>query len=277
MKQEAKGPLADSLRSWVSVAITIHFFAIIISLAANISPSQLEQRLLKVLAPYTGSLHQNYAGVPLEMTRGTEIDYPCEFEIHRAGAASDQWQTVRPPKHFGSALDHRWRTFQRMANIVAIERNEDLIQLLFEQCVRQEAGSGAASGETASDNAASTAAIDAAPIDAVRLVRRATLSYDSDQTFAAGELPPNESQDRTLSECRVVRLEGDRIKLVPVLEALRTSKSLSKQEATAEASPARSAPTSSKESAADEAAPRDNAAEPEKNSPEDEPSSEVQP
>lgn len=276
MKQEAKGPLADSLRSWVSVAITIHFFAIIISLAANISPSKLEQRLLKVLAPYTASLHQNYAGVPLEMTRGTEIDYPCEFEIHRAGAASDQWQTVRPPKHFGSALDHRWRTFQRMANIVAIERNEDLIQLLFEQCVRQEDASAAESGE-ASDSTASTAAIDAAPIDAVRLVRRATLSYDSDQTFAAGELPPNENQDRTLSECRVVRLEGDRIKLIPVLEALRTSKSLSKQEATAEASPAASAATSSKTSSADDAAAPDNAAEPEKNRPEDESSSEVQP
>lgn len=223
MKKEARAHMADSLRPWVSLAITIHFFAIVVSLSANLSPSELQRRLRKMLAPYTVTLHQDYQGVPLEMTRGSEIDYPCAFEIRRAAAEADQWQTVEPPKHFASALDHRWRTFQRMTNITAIEQNEELVQLLFEQCVRREE------------------AMSAEPIHAVRLVRRASLSYASDQAYVAGELPKAESDDRTLFECRVVKLEGDRIKLIPVLESLRTSKSLTKADAAAENSEAAAA------------------------------------
>jgi hypothetical protein len=193
----------------VSLAITIHFFATIVSLAANLSPSELERRILKLLTPYTVGLHQDYQGVPLDMTRGSEVDFPCQFEIRRAG--SEQWQTVEPPRHFASAWDRRWRTFERMADIVAIEQNEPLVYLVFEQCVRRE--------EVARDSAA---------VDSVRLVRRAALSYAADQAYVAGELPVSENQDRTLYECRVVKLDADRIKLIPVLESMRTSKSLSK-------------------------------------------------
>lgn len=220
MKQEAKGQLADSLQPWVSLAITIHFFAIIISLAANLSPSELEHRLLKVLTPYTVALHQDYPSVPLEMTRGMEIDFPCHFEVRHPGAEAGQWKTVAPPDHLGSALDRRWRTFTRMTNIVAAEQNEPLVHLLFEHCVRR------AESLTTSP-----------PVESVRLVRRASLSYVADQANLAGELPPAGSQDHTLFECRVVKLNGDRIRLIPVLESLRTSKSLLKPAATAKQPP----------------------------------------
>lgn len=218
MNKDVRGQLAESFRPWVSLAITIHFFAIVVSLAANLSPSELERRILKVLTPYTVALHQNYQGVPMEMTRGTEIDQACEFEIRRAGPPGEPWQTVQPPRHSGMPLDLRWRTFERMTGIIATEQNEPLVHLLFEQCVRRAEQSGT---ELPGPEQSGPAAV-----ESVRLVRRATLSYAADQAYLAGELPQSENQDRTLFECRVVRLDKERIRLIPVLESLRTSKSL---------------------------------------------------
>ena len=219
------GQLADALRPWISLWLTIHFFALAICLAANLVSSELERRILKVLAPYTVGLHQDYGAVPLEMTRGAEIDYAHVFQVHEAGNAPDQWQSIEPPRHFASSLDHRWRSFEHWVAMAASEPNEDLIYMLFERCLeRQFRGSDAKA-------------------DGVRLLRRATLSYAADQARVAGELPVAELSDRTLFECRVVHLSGDRVKLLPVLESMRTSKSLASGSAASNASPLKDSPT----------------------------------
>jgi hypothetical protein len=210
----ASGQLSAGLRPWISLWLTIHFFALGVCLAANFVSSELERRILKVLAPYTVGLHQDYGGIPLEMTRGAEIDYPHALQIHHTDEADDAWQNVAPANQVLAMLDQRWHAFERWVALAAAEQNEELIYLLLQRCLD------------------SSLRGDEAAVDRVRLVRRATLSYAADRARVAGELPVTDLEDRTLYEARVVELSGGRVKLLPVLESLRTSKSLPLKEET---------------------------------------------
>lgn len=202
------GQVNCSLRPWLNLWLTVHFFSLAVCLAANFASSELERRLLKVLAPYTVLLHQAYGGVPLEMTRGLETDFLHEFQVHVVGQASDAWQTVAP-KHTGiSVVDRRWRAFQQRVAFVASAKDDDLSLLLMERSMIQQS---VAAGDQ---------------LDGIRLVRRASLSYAADRARVAGELPVEQLRDQTLYEYRVVHLQGGRVKLLPVLESTRTSKSL---------------------------------------------------
>lgn len=223
------GQVPEALRSWISLWLTIHFFALAVCLAANFVSSELERRILNVLAPYVVGLHQDYGAVPLEMTRGAEIDYRHEYQVHEAGRAADRWQTLDPPQHAFSTFDDRWRSFERLTAMAASELNEDLIYLLLEHCL---AGPFGNADSPADARTAAPADSDAGnsidrKVDGVRLLRRATLSYTADRLRVAGELPVAELGDKNLFECRVVHLSGGRVKLLPVLETLRTAKSVS--------------------------------------------------
>ena len=202
------GHVNSAVRPWLNLWLTVHFFALAVCLAANFASSELERRILKVLAPYTVLLHQNYGGVPLEMTRGTDSDFPHVFQVHVAGKPSDDWQTVSP-NHTGlSVVDRRWSAFQRRVAVVAGAKDDDLALLLMERSMIQQVAA-------ATDQ-----------LDGVRLVRRTSLSYAADRARVAGELPIEQLQDQTLYEYRLVHLDGERVKLLPVLESTRTSKSL---------------------------------------------------
>ena len=209
------GHVNSTLRPWLNLWLTVHFFALAVCLAANFASSELERRVLKVLAPYTVLLHQDYGGVPLEMTRGMESDFPHVFQVHVAGKASDDWQTASPNGMGISIVDRRWSAFQYRVAGVARAKDDDLALLLMERSLNQQV-------EAATDQ-----------LDRVRLVRRTSLSYTADRERAAGELPIEQMQDRTLYEYRVVRLDGERVKLLPVLESTRTSKSLLGERSTA--------------------------------------------
>jgi hypothetical protein len=211
MQVASLGKLADSARPWLSLWITIHFFAICICLAANISPSEMERRVVKIMAPYAVGLHQDYGGVPLEMTRGGEIDFQHVFEVHETEAQPNVWLPILPGVHVGSWADYRWSAFQRMVAAAASEKNEDLIHLLLERAV--------AHHRRTTDK----------QVDVVRLMRRTALSYAADQALIAGDLPSAELADSNLYECRVVRLGTGQTRLLPVLESTRTTKSVNEQ------------------------------------------------
>jgi len=217
----ANGAVELSARSrpWLHLALIIHFFSLSLFLACNMGASELAARLMRVLSPYMVSVSQDFGGVPLGMTSGTEVDLPHVLEIRAAGSPQSEWQVVEPPRNLLGQWDNRWHNFVRMLAQASSEQNEDLVFMVFEHCVRAQETRG--SGK----------------IDAIRLVRRATLSYASDQAWVIGELPASQLEDSVLHECRVIHLSNGRLKLLPVLETTRTSKSLQTGRATAASKP----------------------------------------
>lgn len=239
MNRTSDGRLQDAIRSWLSVWLVIHFFALVLSLLTSVGTSDAERRLLRVLAPYVVGLHQDYARAPLQMTRGQEVDFQHVLQFHLSSAAADAWQVIGPPTGPLSRLDLRWSALERHLARAAAAENEDLLHLIYEQAIvrlSQEDGHA---------------------VDGIRLARHATLSYEDDEAQRAGELRESALDDEILFECRVVELSPGRFKLIPVLEATRRAKSLLGQIGNALPSEA----TSAQASAVEVNAARANAAE----------------
>lgn len=209
MYDASSGRLHETIRPWVSLWITIHFFAIGLALVANIGSSDLERRLLRVLSPYLNGLHQDYGNVPLEMTSGTSTDFKHELQVHQSTAAAHVWNNVAPSENVLSIVDRRWNGFERLLSSAVEDKSEELIHLIFEQTIAHASGNGVAD------------------IDRIRVARTATLSLERDIALRTGELNESEPEDQSFFECRVVSLSPGRVKLIPILESTRTTKSLS--------------------------------------------------
>ncbi len=187
-----------------------------LALSANRSPSELQSRLLRVLSPYLVGLHQDYGGVNFEMTRGSEIDFEHRIEFQFAKSENtnrqvNDWQPWPVKQILGDSHVTSW---ERMIAISVQENNEELIHLIFAKAI------DAAANEFQQ------------PVDRVRLVRIPSLSYSSERLLRAGELPQSQLEQRVLFECRAVRLDSSsqEVRLVPVLESTRTSKSVTEQD-----------------------------------------------
>lgn len=204
----SSGEFPVAVRPWASLWITIHFFSICVCLSANLAPSELQRRIMKMLAPYTLTTHQDYGAVPLEMTRGDSLalDWKHVFELH--DAETDIWHRLDQPSQFFSRADRRWASFNRMLAIAAIDKSDPLVHLLMTRAIdvhRHQNGRKA---------------------DEVRLVQQKVFDYASDLALSRGELPETDRQDKVLYHCRVVELADGRIRLMPLYESTRTTKSL---------------------------------------------------
>ncbi|MCC6512330.1 MAG: hypothetical protein IT423_24745, partial [Pirellulaceae bacterium] len=99
-------------------------------------------------------------------------------------------------------VDRRSQNFARMLAVVAEEKNEELVHLIFDHCLLAWRERGQ-------------------EVDGIRMVRQATLTYLQAVAERAGELPIAASEPQVLFECRVVALDTARVKLLPVLEKTR--------------------------------------------------------
>ncbi len=204
---QGQGQIDPAYKPWLSLWLTIHLFALIVCLFANHSSGVLTQRLVRLLAPHSVASFQDYGAAPLAMTQALPLDDPHRIEMHRVSDPADAWQPVFAEDSI-LALSKPTTNFQRMLGVAGEEKNEELIHLLFEHCLRSE-------DKTAKN-----------PIDGLRLVRVATKSlarFNSER-----QLDPSASlhKRQTIHECRVVTLPGDRPKLIPVLERTRRADTL---------------------------------------------------
>ena len=202
--------LRPNARAWVNLWLTVHFFALALALLTNYASSDLQRRIQRVLAPYSVGLHQDYGGLPLEMTRGEQASFAHAFQIHTIGNTADDWLYVHPPLHAMSVFDHRWRTLEHLAALAANDSREDIIALLCEHCLR-----GQPSTITGR-------------VDAVRFVRRGNVSYVQARRLVEGELSPDDVKARAVFTYRVVEMPGGRLKLLLEAEPTRTAKPLVK-------------------------------------------------
>lgn len=205
MPQPDAATVPSAFRPWIHLGLTIHFFALLVCLASNLAPSELQLRLLKLLSPYTVGLHQDYGAVRLEMTRGTDIDFDHQIQFRKS--RDEPWQLLAPTKSWADWLDRRWPNFVRLMAIAARDQNDELVYALLEHAAKLRIATGSQ------------------PQD-VRFLRRATLSIASDRASSSGVLSPAELEDNALYECRVIYLDDGRIRLLPVLKSLRTTKAV---------------------------------------------------
>jgi hypothetical protein len=122
--------------------------------------------------------------------------------MHQAGAATDQWKVFQADDALTHLIDDRWKNFDHMLGVAAAEGNEELIYIVFEQVVAQ--------WNQHRD-----------PVDAIRLVRPAVLSYMQSQQHREGTLPAAALEEAVLYEARAVAMPGGSVKLLPVLEKTR--------------------------------------------------------
>lgn len=191
--------ISEAKRPWLSLWLVVHFFILIVCLIQNNGSSFLVRRLYQLTGPYSTALMQDYGARPLEMTTGALRSRPHHIQVHKLGAATDQWETVVDgASKVGLVVDRRWRNFEHMLAVAAAENNEELVYIVFHHLSNRERG-----------------------IDAIRLVRTATLSYAQNEQYSAGRLPADDLKDSVLYEARIVSMPDNQMKLLPVLEKSR--------------------------------------------------------
>lgn len=191
--------LSEAKRSWLSLWLVVHFFVLIVCLVQNNGSSFLVRRLYQLTGPYSTALMQDYGAWPIEMTTGALRSRPHRIQVHKIGAATDQWETVEDSSsQAGLVGDGRWRNFSHMLAVAAAENNEELVYIVFHHLANRRRG-----------------------MDAIRLLRTATLSYAQTEQYIAGRLPAEDLNDSVLYEARIVLMPDDHIKLLPVLEKTR--------------------------------------------------------
>jgi hypothetical protein len=108
-------------RSWVSLLLFAHLFAIFVACVTYTRPSGLEQSLHGLFAPYLRNLHLTAYGVAYPfaryyLTHATEndLDFTCEVDVAGRDGASDK--VVIPPNGLWPPV--RFRRYQNLANAV---------------------------------------------------------------------------------------------------------------------------------------------------------------
>lgn len=191
--------ISEAKRPWLSLWLVVHFFILIVCLVHNNGSSFLVHRLYQLTGPYSTALMQDYGARPIEMTTGTQRSHPHHLQVHRPGAAANQWEPLEEGvSQVGLVIDGRWRNFEHMLAVAAAENNEELVFVVFHHWANRQRG-----------------------IDAIRLVRNSTLSYAQNEQYIAGKLPVDDLNDSVLYEARIVSMPDGQIKLLPVLEKSR--------------------------------------------------------
>ncbi len=138
--QQAGPKLAWSpeVRSWVSLLLFMHLFAVLVAVTSYSRPSGLQEKLHTLFAPYLRNLHLTaalpasypFARFYLTHNLSTDVDFSCDVEIsNKDGSvekvsipASGLWPLVR------------FRRYQALANAAGTlsegEANEELASIL---------------------------------------------------------------------------------------------------------------------------------------------------
>jgi len=78
--------------TYVSLAIFVHLFCVFVVLSSNFSPSELQNRLVKVVSPYTKTLHLDPNFVPFHL-----MSSEGEQRLHQWLVTTSDGSTYRFP------------------------------------------------------------------------------------------------------------------------------------------------------------------------------------
>lgn len=219
------------VRNTLSLLIILHGLALIVAVSSNLAPSYLQGRILNRLAPYLNTTHQAYNALPLELTRGELADFPLQVELQTSAAntgadvAEHAWQpmSIEGLVNFAVAPTAqratRWSNLARWLSLTASADPEN--EILSDFSARCVTLAEKQTGQRYSG---------------VRLVSPKVLSFDEDMALAGGirELFDEEFQPTIVYSANIVRLQDgasqERLSLVPVQSAARTSKPASSSE-----------------------------------------------
>jgi len=105
MPADAKSPATDqppvpgdNTRALVSLLLFMHLFIVFVCFAANLIPSELEMRLLRLFQPYAQLLNFDLDGTRYYLTHATARDVDHRWEVLPAGApggTENGWQVMR--------------------------------------------------------------------------------------------------------------------------------------------------------------------------------------
>lgn len=130
-------PWSAEVRSFVSLLLFAHLFALVVAVTTYTRPSQLQQKLHDLFAPYLRNLHLTaypvsypFARYYLTHAMPTDVDFSCDVEFKtKQGAA----ETVSIPRSDLRPLV-RLRRYQALANaagtLADAEANEDYSAIL---------------------------------------------------------------------------------------------------------------------------------------------------
>lgn len=108
----------ETQRTIVSLLLVVHLFVIAMCLAANLAPSQFQQRLMSVLRPYGQLLNFELEGTRFFLTRASATDVDHRIEVLPQGEdeqVADSWVHMSA----GSRGSERYHRYQRLADVMA--------------------------------------------------------------------------------------------------------------------------------------------------------------
>lgn len=114
------GP-SSTVAGFASLFVLVHFFCVFVVMSANYSPSPLQARLVRVLAPYTQSLNFDLNYTPYHLTHASDqdVDHVIEFAARR-DATDEQFQ----PLLAGWRGGERYKRYQRIATVLSYFRQD---------------------------------------------------------------------------------------------------------------------------------------------------------
>ncbi len=200
--------VSAAARPWLSLWIVIHFFILAICLVQNNGASSLVRRIQQLTSVYSITFAQDYGGRPMEMSTGTDRSQPHIVQVRPSSDGEAVWTDIQPPANPPLAwIDSRWHNFQHMLAIAATENNEELLTIILDHIARH-------------------ALVRDQSVNAIRLIRPATLSYAQDAMYRQGKLPVDDLKEAVIYEARIVVMPDQQIRLLPVLEQTRRATSV---------------------------------------------------
>jgi hypothetical protein len=128
---------SPELRTWVSLLLFAHLFALFVTVTTYTRPSGLQIRIFNLFEPYLRNLHLTaypvtYPFARYHLTHATDADVDFTFEVEVQGAGKDVDKVVIPEPGLRPGV--RFRRYQALANaigtLVQPDSDEDLAGVL---------------------------------------------------------------------------------------------------------------------------------------------------
>lgn len=119
---------SNNVRQFISLALFIHLFCVLVVMSANMQRSPLQSRVVRVLRPYTQVFNFELDYVPYYLTHATEFDVDHRIEVLPQGADPedrDQWTSISEGRTRGGQPYRRFQRFARVLDFFSAQQGAD--------------------------------------------------------------------------------------------------------------------------------------------------------
>jgi hypothetical protein len=127
--QQPKIKWSPETRTWVSLLLFVHLFAVVVAVTTYTRPSALQRRLHGVFAPYLRNLHLTalpssypFARFHLTFAGESDVDYSVEVDTLLVDGTTETIELPRTPLQ----PLVRWRRYQALANAAGTLSSGDM-------------------------------------------------------------------------------------------------------------------------------------------------------